>query len=121
VTSGAAQICGAVEVAERSAIEVLVGLPRSLSGAEGKAAALARAYAEQLVPLVGVPVRLVDERLSTVSAQQSLRAAGVSGRKQRAKIDQAAAVVFLQTALDTERAAGRPVGIAVQAVASSGA
>lgn len=100
----------AEQVRERAALEVLVGLPRSLSGAEGPAAGLAREYAAALAALVEVPVLMVDERLSTVAATRSLRESGVSGRRQRSKVDQAAAVVLLQTALDTERASGRPPG-----------
>lgn len=100
----------AEQVRDRGALEVLVGLPRSLSGGEGPAAGLAREYAAALAALVDVPVRLVDERMSTVAATRSLREAGVSGRKQRSKVDQAAAVVLLQAALDTERASGRPPG-----------
>jgi putative Holliday junction resolvase len=96
---------------ERDAIEVVVGLPRSLSGAEGAAAEAARGFARRLAArIVPVPVRLVDERLSTVSAGRDLRAAGVSGRKGRRVVDQAAAAVILQTALDTERGQGRPPG-----------
>lgn len=98
------------EVVEREAMEVLVGLPRSLSGAEGPAATAAREYASALARLVQVPVRLVDERLSTVAAHRSLHAAGMKGRKQRAVVDQVAAVVLLQNALDTERGTGRPPG-----------
>lgn len=109
----------AAEVRERVALEVLVGLPRSLSGGEGPAAAAAREYAVALAQLVDVPVRMVDERLSTVAATRSLRDAGVKGRKQRAKVDQAAAVILLQTALETERASGRPAGSLVQRVPSA--
>lgn len=103
-------------VAERAAVEVLVGLPRSMSGAEGPAAALARAFASDVArELAPVPVRLVDERLSTVSATRDLRSAGVRGRHQRSVVDQAAAVVFLQAALDQERSTGRPPGEPVAA------
>jgi putative Holliday junction resolvase len=101
------------EVAERAALEVLVGHPRSLSGGEGPAAEAARGYAEALARLVDVPVRLVDERLSTVAAHRSLRDAGLKGRKHRAVVDQVAAVVLLQNALDTERSTGRPPGVPV--------
>jgi putative Holliday junction resolvase len=98
-------------VAESEAVAVLVGLPRSLSGGEGPAAALAREWAVTLAErLAPVPVRLVDERLSTVSAARDLRSAGRSAKKARGVVDQAAAVVFLQTALDTERATGTPPG-----------
>jgi putative Holliday junction resolvase len=100
---------------EYEALEVVVGLPRSLSGAEGPAAAKIRAYAAELARrLRTVPVRLVDERLSTVSAMHGLRASGVSSKKGRAVVDQAAAVVILQDALDAERTSGRPPGTTVQ-------
>ena len=97
--------------AEEEAVEVVVGLPRSLSGGEGPAAAKTRAWAEALArALVPLPVRLVDERLTTVSAEAMLRDRGVKGRARRAVVDQAAAVVILQHALDTERATGTPPG-----------
>lgn len=101
----------ASDVRERSAAVVYVGLPRHLSGSEGSAAHAARAYAERLAHAVApVPVRLVDERMSTVSAHQALHAAGRAGRRHRAVVDQAAAVVILQSALDGERARGRRTG-----------
>ncbi|HLU75246.1 MAG TPA: Holliday junction resolvase RuvX, partial [Nonomuraea sp.] len=91
--------------AEYEAIEVVVGLPTSLSGRQGPAAALAREFAGLLAArLAPTPVRLFDERLTTVAAQQGLRASGVRSKKQRGVIDQAAAVVLLQDALDSERA-----------------
>jgi putative Holliday junction resolvase len=102
-------------VREREVLEVIVGLPRSLSGLEGRAAALARDYAVELAVLLDpVPVRLVDERLSTVDAARTLRDSGVAGRKQRAMVDQAAAVLILQAALDGERSTGTPPGERVQ-------
>ena len=102
----------AVLVAERSAVEVVVGLPRSLSGGEGRAAGAAREYAEDLARLVApVPVRLSDERLTTVTAHRSL--SRVPGRQRRAVVDQAAAVEILQAALDTERGSGR-LGLLVE-------
>ena len=98
-------------VAEASALEVVVGLPRTLAGDEGPAAVLARQYARRLaVRVAPVPVRLVDERLTTVDAHRSLRESGVAGRRQRAVVDQAAAVLILQAALDAERSSGRPPG-----------
>jgi putative Holliday junction resolvase len=69
-----------------------------------------RDFATQLAERVPVPVRLVDERLSTVSAEAMLRDQGRKGSKRRAVVDQAAAVVILQHALDTERASGNPPG-----------
>lgn len=96
-------------VKERSAIVVYVGLPRHLSGKEGASAEYARAYASKLERHIEpVPVRFVDERLSTVTAQQSLRAAGRSSKRQRDVIDQAAAVVILESALEAERRGIRP-------------
>ncbi len=93
--------------AEHAAVEVVLGLPRSLSGREGPAAVKARAFAAALAAAVApVPVRLVDERLSTVSAEAALREGGRKGRRRRAVVDQAAAVVILQNALDTERSTG---------------
>lgn len=98
-------------VIDRSAIEVVVGLPRSLSGGEGPAAAKVRAFAQALAEALDpVPVRLCDERLSTVTAEAVLRTQGRKGKKRRAVVDQAAAVVILQNALDTERSAGTAPG-----------
>lgn len=89
---------------ERDAVEIVVGLPRSLSGAEGKAAKIAREYASSLAQRVApVSVRLVDERLSTVEATRALQQAGVRAREGRSVIDAAAAVVILQHALDADR------------------
>ena len=93
-------------VAEYEVVEVVVGLPRTLAGREGPAAQAARGYAEALVPLLSVPVRMADERLSTVVATRTLAERGVRGRKQRAVVDQAAAVEILQGWLDTHRSRG---------------
>jgi putative Holliday junction resolvase len=102
-------------VVEHHAVEVIVGLPRSLSGREGDASAQARKYAVGIACRVRpVPVRVVDERLSTVVAERSLREAGVKGRRRRPVVDQVAAVVILQTALDVERASGREPGSLVE-------
>jgi putative holliday junction resolvase len=99
------------EVRERRAQCVYVGLPRHLSGAEGASSEAARAYAVWLAQAVApVMVRMVDERMSTVSAHQALQASGRSGRRHRQVVDQAAAVVILQYALDAERATGRRPG-----------
>jgi putative Holliday junction resolvase len=98
-------------VAEREAVEVLVGLPRTLAGRDGTAALAAREYATAVAGRVSpVPVRLVDERFSTVEATRGLHAAGVRGRSMRKIVDAAAAVILLQAALDTERATGAPPG-----------
>ncbi|MFD2081030.1 putative holliday junction resolvase [Actinopolymorpha cephalotaxi] len=100
---------------ESEAVEVVVGLPVSLSGREGPAAAKAREFAGELAErLAPVPVRLFDERLSTVGAQQGFRAQGRSTKSTRDRIDQAAAAVILQNALDTERSTGKPPGSTVR-------
>jgi len=103
---------------ERDAVEVVVGLPVSLSGAHGKAAQAAVAFAERLAAQLSVRVRLVDERLSTVDATRTLRESGLDGRRQRAVIDQAAAVIILQSALDAERSTGTPPGAVLDPSAS---
>jgi putative Holliday junction resolvase len=98
-------------VSSHGAVGVFVGLPVTLAGVEGSAARRARTYASVLAARVApVPVRLVDERLSTVDAHRALRESGVAGRRHRAVVDQAAAVVILQSALDAERASGSPPG-----------
>ena len=89
-------------VAERDAVLVVVGLPTSLRGTSTSASAdMARTWVAAFAPLVApVPVELVDERLTTVTATAALRASGRSAKKQRAVIDQAAAVALLQGVLD---------------------
>jgi putative Holliday junction resolvase len=91
-----------VEVHE--SVELVVGLPVNLSGIEGPAAEQARAYARQLAKVVApVPVRLADERMSTVVATRRLFEGGVRGGRRRAVVDQAAAVEILQGWLDAAR------------------
>jgi putative Holliday junction resolvase len=108
-------------LAEENAVEVVVGLPRSLSGGEGPAAVKAREFALDLARRVApVPVRLCDERLTTVSAEAMLRDRGRKGAKRRAVVDQAAAVVILQQALETERARGSVPGELVEVPESEG-
>ncbi len=88
---------------ERGAIEIYVGLPRHLSGAEGVSAADARAFAALVAERVDTPVRLIDERLSTTTASRAMREAGRNAKSQRSDIDQAAAVVILDTVLDAAK------------------
>jgi putative Holliday junction resolvase len=91
-------------VDEHHCVEVVVGLPVTLTGMEGLAAAQTRIYAQQLAEEIApVPVRLADERMSTVTASRRLAERGVRGRRQRAVIDQAAAVEILQRWLDARR------------------
>jgi putative pre-16S rRNA nuclease len=91
-------------VREYEAVEVVVGLPVTLAGTEGPAAADARDYAASLARAVQpVPVRLADERMTTVVASRRLSERGVRGRRHRAVVDQAAAVEILQGWLDNQR------------------
>jgi len=102
-------------VAEYGALEVLVGIPLSLSGEPGRAAELATQYAEALaVAIAPIPVRMIDERLSTVQAQRGLHEAGRTTRQGRSVVDQAAAVIIVQHALDAEQATGEPLGTSVR-------
>jgi len=91
-------------VVEHEVTEVVVGEPVHLSGASGASAQDAADYAQELADRIpDVPVILIDERLSTVTAASHLREGGIDSRKQRAVIDQAAAVVILQQFLDSRR------------------
>lgn len=88
-------------VEEYEAVEVIVGLPQTLRGERGRAAKLAVEFAGRLRRrLPSIPVRMADERLTTVTAARALRESGVSARGQRPVIDQAAAVAILQGWLD---------------------
>jgi putative Holliday junction resolvase len=96
---------------ELEAVEVVVGLPRTLSDRTGPSAQDAIELAEDLARRVApTPVRMADERLTTVTAQRSLREAGVRARGQKAMIDQAAAVGILQSWLDQRRTTLNEVG-----------
>lgn len=96
---------------ESQAAEVIVGWPRTLSGREGSAARKARTFARELARRVHpVPVRLVDERMSTVEALAGYREAGLSTRQTRSRVDTAAAAIILQSALDRERNTGEAAG-----------
>lgn len=98
---------------EHGAFEVLVGLPLNMRGEDTASTWDAREFAAALAAASALPVRLVDERLSTVSAHAALRSSGRSQRSSRTIIDQVAAVVLLQQALDVEKSTGRPPGITV--------
>jgi putative holliday junction resolvase len=96
---------------ENEAIEIVVGLAVGLRGAEGKAAAEGRAFAGELAGAVApVPVRLVDERFTTVLAHAALRQGGHGSRARRQVVDKTAAALLLQGALDAERSTGGPAG-----------
>lgn len=104
-----AQIVGREDI-----MEVIVGLPFNMDGTEGASARHARVWARKLAKRISVPVRLVDERLSTVTAHAQLSASGRDSRTHRAVVDQAAAIVILETALEIERHTGREPGELVQ-------
>jgi putative Holliday junction resolvase len=96
-------------VVEYAAVEVIVGLPRTLADRTGPAAQDAIEVADLLAQRISpIPVRMADERLTTVTAQRSLREAGVRAKGQRAVVDQAAAVAILQSWLDQRRALAPP-------------
>jgi len=101
------------EAREIDAVEIVVGLPISLSGGETASTADAREFALVIALATSTPVRLVDERLSTVSAQRALQASGRNTKNSRPIIDQVAAVIILQHALDFERSGGIPPGVVV--------
>jgi len=111
--------------AELEAVEIFVGLPRTLKGEEHASARMATEYAGLLASALvkagsDVPVRLVDERLSTVSAHRDLHQAGMSSRDHRKVVDQVAAAGILQHAIDMQKARGTNVGSRVSAGLPSG-
>ncbi len=111
VPRAGASVARVVALAEEySATEILVGLPIGLSGADTASTQDARDFAAAVAAASALPVRLVDERLSTVSAHAALRDAGRSQRSSRSIVDQVAAVVLLQQAIDVEKSTGRPPG-----------
>lgn len=117
VRRGAGDLAELAKIArENDAVEVVVGLAVGLAGSEGRAAAEGRAFAAALAgQLAGVPVRLVDERFTTVLAHEALRQRGLDSRARRTAVDKAAAAVVLQGALDREAATGEPAGHLVTA------
>lgn len=96
---------------EWDAVEIVVGLPMNLRGEDTASTTDARGFAADLAARTDVPIRLVDERLSTVSAHAALRSSGRSQRSSRKIVDQVAAVVLLQQALDVEKQTGRAPGV----------
>lgn len=111
-------------VGQAAPVEVVVGLPVGLDGREGPAAAAVRAFVDEFVEVLQqarleVPVRLVDERLTTAAATRALRAAGRDARASRAVVDQAAAVVIVQDTVDYERSTGRAPGTVVPRTAAA--
>jgi len=88
---------------DREAVTIFIGLPRTLAGQDGASADMATQFARRVAELTPADVRLVDERFSTTTASRALTGAGKSARNQRQIIDQAAAVVILESALDIDR------------------
>ncbi|MCU1480019.1 MAG: Holliday junction resolvase [Subtercola sp.] len=118
--SGDADIRRILEIAaEIDTVEFIVGLPLSMSGGKTASTEDAEAFAQSIADVAGHPVRMIDERLTTVSAQSALHRSGKNTKNSRAVIDQVAAVILLQQALDVERASGRPPGYVVDATQSS--
>jgi putative Holliday junction resolvase len=90
-------------LAEYEPVAVIVGYPVTLAGTPGPAAENVALQAERLAGLTEVPVRLVDERLTTAESARKLHEAGRTARQQRQIVDQQAAVAILETVLASER------------------
>lgn len=113
--SGSADIARIVAIAdEQNALEIVVGFPLSLSGADTPSTDDAVQFAERLAASSRCPVRLVDERLSTVTAHSAMRDTGRTQKQSRKIIDQVAAVIILQHAIDTEKSMSIPPGTRVE-------
>lgn len=98
---------------EYEPLEFVVGLPVNMQGVDTESTVDAREFASALQTLTGVPVRMIDERLSTVTAHAALRSSGRTQKKSRSIVDQVAAVVLLQHAIDIEKSTGNPAGSVV--------
>lgn len=97
-------------VDEQSALEIIAGRPRSLDGSDRAAVGAAEEFLRAVASAVDVPIRLVDERFTTVQAHGVLQSAGRNSRQRREIVDAVAAVLILQAALDTEKSGGSPAG-----------
>ena len=95
-------------------IEVYVGLPVNLKNESTASTEDAVSIAKQLSQVIAIPIRLVDERLSSKVASSSLQASGKDSRSQRSYIDSAAAAVILESALSAEKSSGNQPGIAIE-------
>ena len=94
----------AATAAEAGAARLLVGLPKNMDGTSGPQAKAARELADRLRTEAGIPVELVDERLSSVDAERQLIAGGMRRDKRRTVVDEVAATLLLQSWLDGRRA-----------------
>ena len=98
--SDAAAIARIGEIVRDEEVEALVvGEPRNVDGTRGPAAERARGFAEKLRAATGLPLRLIDEALTTVAAAERLREAGVDAKRARERIDSVAAQILLEDAL----------------------
>ena len=97
-------------ITEYSPVEVYVGDPISLSGGQSASTQDARSFAIELAALISVPIRLVDERLTTVTASAKLRSSGKDSKQARSLIDSASAVEILEQALATLKVLGKTPG-----------
>ncbi|WP_435744911.1 Holliday junction resolvase RuvX [Microbacterium sp. PMB16] len=114
VPRGENSITRILEIAgDYDVLEFVVGLPVNMQGADTASTTDAREFAETLQQRGGVSVRLVDERLSTVTAHAALRSSGRTQKNSRSIVDQIAAVVLLQQAIDTEKSTGNPAGATI--------
>uniref|UniRef100_UPI0030C8C85D Holliday junction resolvase RuvX n=1 Tax=Enterococcus faecium TaxID=1352 RepID=UPI0030C8C85D len=98
---------------EYDLLEFVVGLAGNMQRPVTPSTTDAREFAAALQVRSGLPVRLVDERLSTVTAHAALRSSGRSQKKSRSIVDQVAAVVLLQQAIDMEKSTGNPAGATI--------
>ena len=107
LSSASDTVASIAELADvHGVIEVYVGDPLSLSGKETASTNDARLIASELSKAIAVPVRMIDERLTTVTATAKLRASGVSAKDSKSIIDSASAVEILETALSFEKSSG---------------
>lgn len=97
-------------VIENEVIEIYVGLPISLNGMENASTSDAIVLARAIAEKTNVPLRFIDERLTTVTAANALKTSGRNAKSGRAIIDQIAAAVILEQALEIERSAGTQPG-----------
>ncbi len=93
-------------VVEEEAVAIVVGLPLNMDGSEGKAAQSARAEAERMATVVGVPVYVHDERLTTVAADRVMMEQNMNAQARRKVVDKWAAAVILQAWLDSRESRG---------------
>lgn len=100
-------------IAELEPIEIYIGDPTSLSGQMTKSTVDSRIFASELAMRISVPVLMIDERLTTVSAAAKLRESGKNSKLAKPLIDSASAVEILEFAMETERVSGKRPGVLI--------